>query len=328
MEGVLVTARRDGASFSVTIVSDVNGRYLFPKGRLDPGKYSVSIRASGYELPEAGMVTISSQFTAQLDLQLNKLTDFAHQLSNGEWLLSMPGTNPEKRQFLGCISCHTLERVARSDFDAADFARVVNRMKIWAQGSTPERPQTRPDSVGRDVMAEEPGPADRKLGEYASSINLSASSQWAYELKRLPRPSGKATRVIMTEYDLPRPATLPHDAIVDEDGYVWYGDFGAQYLGRLDPETGQAIEFEIPTNKPEAPPGYLDMNFDPDGNIFLGMMYQGVIMRFNREDEIFDYWKNPLFDKRDAGVFLHLRGIRKALPLLTEGNCLCRVNTP
>src|SRR5882762_9418058 len=50
MEGVLVTARPEGASMTVTVISDEQGRYVFPTGKLQPGKYSLGIRAVGYEL--------------------------------------------------------------------------------------------------------------------------------------------------------------------------------------------------------------------------------------------------------------------------------------
>ena len=303
MEGVLVTLRREGASFTVTVVSDAQGRYSFPSDRLEPGPYGVSIRAVGYELPDPGQIMVDAQKTTQLDLNLRTAGDIASQLSNGEWLLSMPGTVEQKQEFLGCISCHTLEPVVRSRYNADDFAHVVDRMRGWAQGSTPLRPQIRPNFVGNDggmnISEDEIGERALGTGEYASSINLSKASRWDYPLKTLPRPTGKGTRVIMTEYDLPRPEALPHDAIVDMDGMVWYGDFGSQYLGKLDPKNGETIEYPIPMTKPEVPGGNLDMNFDPEGNIFLGMMYQGVIMRFNRDTETFDHWKSPLFDEGD-----------------------------
>jgi virginiamycin B lyase len=304
MEGVLVTARREGANFTVTVVSDTQGQYKFPASRLEPGSYSVSIRAVGFELPDPGQIKIAAKNMTLLALSLRTAGDIASQLSNGEWLLSMSGTVKEKQQFLGCVGCHTLERVVRSRYNANDFAHVVNRMRGWAQGSTPLRPQMRPDFVsakgGMNNAMEEPGQRAVQIGEFASTINLSKVSRWDYSLKTLPRPTGKGTRVIMTEYDLPRPESLPHDAIVDKNGMVWYGDFGSQYLGKLDPETGETIEYPVPLTKPEVPGGNLDMNFDPDGNIFLGMMYQGVIMRFNVESETFDSWKSPLFDKGDA----------------------------
>ena len=299
MEGVLVTVRQEGASFTVTVVSDDQGRYSFPADRLEPGPHSVSIRAVGYELPDPGEVIVDPQETTQLDLTLRTAGDIAAQLSNGEWLMSAPGTIEEKQQFLGCVSCHTLEPVFRSHYDSREFARVVNRMSTWAQGSTRSRPQMRPDSVGRNMATEEPSERAIQIGEYAAQVNLSTGTRWEYPLRTFPRPTGKGTRVIMTEYDLPRPETLPHDAIVDQEGMVWYGDFGSQYLGKLDPATGKTVEYPIPLTKPEAPAGYLDMNFDPDGNIFLGMMYQGVIIRFNRDTQTFDRWKSPVFDEGD-----------------------------
>ena len=303
MEGVLVTVRREGATFTVTVVSDAQGQYSFPTNRLEPGSYTVSIRAVGYELPDVGQVMVDGQKTTQLDLKLRMAGDVAYQLSNGEWLLSMTGTIEQKQQFLGCVSCHTLERVVRSRYNAREFAHVVDRMRGWAQGSTPLRPQMRPDFVGTagsmNYSTGDPSERAIRIGEFASTINLSKVSRWDYDLKTLPRPTGKGTRVIMTEYDLPRPESLPHDAIVDEDGMVWYGDFGSQYLGKLDPETGETVEYPVPMTKPEVPAGNLDMNFDPQGNIFLGMMYQGVIMRFNLDTKTFDHWKSPVFDEGD-----------------------------
>src|SRR3989442_13143202 len=93
-------------------------------------------------------------------------------------------------------------------------------MSDYSQGSTPARPQLRP-SAGRRASGGdmEPSLAQQnrlaKTAEYAATINLSASSKWPYELKTLPRPKGKAAKVIFTEYDLPRPEPLPHDAVAD-----------------------------------------------------------------------------------------------------------------
>src|SRR4030088_1568610 len=50
MEGVLVSAKGAGATVTVTVVSDRQGHYGFPAGRLQPGKYNVAIRADGYDL--------------------------------------------------------------------------------------------------------------------------------------------------------------------------------------------------------------------------------------------------------------------------------------
>src|SRR5215472_3271836 len=49
MEGVLVSARKAGASFTVTVVTDEKGHYAFPAARLEPGHYTLTIRAAGDE---------------------------------------------------------------------------------------------------------------------------------------------------------------------------------------------------------------------------------------------------------------------------------------
>jgi len=38
MEGVLVSAKRTGSTITVTVVTDAQGRYSFPRSRLEPGQ--------------------------------------------------------------------------------------------------------------------------------------------------------------------------------------------------------------------------------------------------------------------------------------------------
>src|SRR6266702_4230601 len=50
MEGVLVNAKKDGSTITITVVSDDKGNYAFPADRLSPGKYKITMRASGYTM--------------------------------------------------------------------------------------------------------------------------------------------------------------------------------------------------------------------------------------------------------------------------------------
>src|SRR3989442_14237523 len=50
MEGGLVGAKKAGSTLTVTVVSDQQGRYRLPRAKLEPGHYSLWIRAWGYEL--------------------------------------------------------------------------------------------------------------------------------------------------------------------------------------------------------------------------------------------------------------------------------------
>src|ERR1043165_9564087 len=93
MEGGLIGAKKEGSTITTWVVSNAQGEYSFPRDRVTPGKYNISIRAVGYELPRT-----SADVTAQgahVDLQLSKITratKVAEQMSNGEILMSVPGT--------------------------------------------------------------------------------------------------------------------------------------------------------------------------------------------------------------------------------------------
>src|ERR1700752_2707214 len=92
MEGVVVSVRRDGANFTVSVVSDAQGKYSFPRSHLEPGKYTLTIRAVGYDLSGSGSVTIAEGKVSNVDLKLEKTKDLASQLSSLEWAMSVPGT--------------------------------------------------------------------------------------------------------------------------------------------------------------------------------------------------------------------------------------------
>ena len=90
MEGVLVSAKKAGSTVTITVVSDQQGRYRFPPQRLDPGQYALSIRAAGYELDGAAAAEIGAHKGATVDLKLHKTKRLASQLTNAEWLASVP----------------------------------------------------------------------------------------------------------------------------------------------------------------------------------------------------------------------------------------------
>src|SRR5438105_2520229 len=68
MEGVLVSAKLESSNKIVTVVSNAEGVYSFPRNRLEAGRYQLSIRAVGYVLPGASKlpVTVTADTTARL----------------------------------------------------------------------------------------------------------------------------------------------------------------------------------------------------------------------------------------------------------------------
>ena len=295
MEGVLVSAKKTGSTITTTVVSDQQGRYRFPESRLEPGQYFLGIKATGYDLDGPDTVNVAAKRTTTADLRLRKTNDLAAQLSNTEWLMSVPGTEAQKASIRGCAQCHTLERPLRSRHDVDEFIAVQERMSTYPPLAFPLMPQREPaPRMGAGQQSRDQQIAGwRRTAEYLASINLSASKQWKYEFKTLPRPKGEATRVIFTEYDLSPRTRQPHDVIVDSQGMVWYASFGEQILARLDPKTGKTTEYNVPVLKPGAPTGSLGVRFDKDENIWLGMLYQAGIGKFDRKTETFQTWKVP-----------------------------------
>ena len=70
MEGVLVSAKKEGSTITTTVVSDDKGQFSFPAAKVEPGKYVITIRAAGYTLvgPKTVDVAASSGTTADIKL--------------------------------------------------------------------------------------------------------------------------------------------------------------------------------------------------------------------------------------------------------------------
>jgi virginiamycin B lyase len=286
-EGVAVSASRADSTITISVFSDTKGLYAFPKTKLAPGGYEIKIRATGYQLKSPVPINVESAGPARLDLALESVEHVEPQLSNAEWILSAPGTADQKSSISLCVMCHSYERIFMSKYSAEDFQNIIMRMVGYAPGSVPIRPQVRPhqtfDHPERFAT----------VGSYLSSINLSSGSERKYPLKILPRAHGRATRVVVTEYKLPRPDMQPHDVVLDKDRFPWYGDFGEQYIARLDPRTGQLREYPVPTPKPDAVKGMLDLEFDNHNNLWVAMAMQAAVAKFDLRKESFQVWTAP-----------------------------------
>lgn len=303
MEGVVVSAKKDASTISISVVTDAQGRFSFPAARLEPGRYTLKARAAGYEIDGARAADIAAGGAARADIRLKKVKNLSAHLTNAEWMMSMPGTDEQKRFLLNCNGCHTIERIMKSTYDADGFLQIFQRMATYYPGSTPLKPQRLAGTATRNI---ERGADARKTAEWLASVNLSQQPVWAFPLKTEPRLTGKSTRVIFTEYDLPNPLIQPHDVVLDRAGSVWYSDFGQMFLGKMDPGTGKVTQYAIPVVKPGWSEGTLDLEFDRDDNPWVGVMYQSAIAKFDRKSEKFQMWQTPGEWDTDAGQLGHL----------------------
>ncbi len=304
MEGVVVTAQRAGSIVRVSVTTDADGRYSFPRSHVKPGQYALSIRAVGHDIDKPATATVADDDATTADIKLSKTKHLAGQLTNAEWMMSIPGTEEQKAGLLNCVGCHTLERVVRSTHDSDEWTHVISRMMGYGAVSQPIKPQRMLDRnrAGKPEQY-------RKLADYLATINLSATDHWQYELKTLPRPKGRDTRAVVTEYDVVRPTSEPHDVLVDKEGKVWYTDFGEMYIGKFDPKTLKLVEYRIKKFKQKAPEGLLSIEFDHQGKIWFDTMYQGSLGCLDPKTGKIAYYPLPP-EYNDDTVQLNFSGLR------------------
>ncbi|HZS65094.1 MAG TPA: carboxypeptidase regulatory-like domain-containing protein [Xanthobacteraceae bacterium] len=280
MEGVLIGAKKAGSTVTTVVVSDNKGHYSFPAGRLSPGHYGLWIRAVGYDLQGPKEVDIPATGGATADIKLEKTKDLEKQLNNAEWIMSVPAADKEKSFLTSCVGCHNLQRPLFSKHTAEEFQELFKRMQTYSSGSTPEHFQLLFVDGERVRVRPEEAERTKPHAELLARVNLSTGPR-SYPLKTLPRPTGRATHVIYTTYDLPRPIAEPHDVVLTPDGHAWYSDFGSPVVGEVDPVSGKVMEYPLPLLKPKLPTGSLNLAVDPKGELWIAMMMQGALAKID-----------------------------------------------
>jgi len=283
MEGVLVSAKKEGSTVTTTVVSNAKGEFSFPADRMEAGHYNITIRAAGYVLAGPKQIDVAAGSPASAEVKLAKAKSIQGQLSNGEWIMSPPGADQVKSFLPDCVGCHTLQRVFSAMHSPDEWKNVFARMGRYAPESVPTRPQLLLQGGPRSERPRVAANMVDAAAEFLVNANINNPDNEGQVFKRVPRPKGRATNVIITEYDLPRKEALPHDVIVDADGHAWYSDFGNQFVGELDPKTGKVTDYPLETLRNDQPKGPLGMELDPEGNIWIGMSYQAGASKIDRK---------------------------------------------
>ncbi len=303
MEGVVVTAKKPSSIVQVSVTTDAQGRYSFPENRLDPGEYAISIRAVGYDINSPSKASVEAEKTTTKDIKLKKTRNLASQLTNAEWIMSIPGSEEQKAMLLNCVGCHTLERVMRSTHDSDEWTQVITRMMGYGAVSQPIKPQRMLDATRAGTPEQY-----RTMADYLATINLSSADHWPYELKTLPRPQGRDTRAIVTEYDMVRPTTEPHESWSIRKATSGIRELGEMFIGKFDPKTLKLTEYPIKKFKDKAPTGLLSIEFDHTGKIWFDTMYQGSLGCLDPKTGEISYYPLPP-EYNDDRVQLNFTGL-------------------
>ncbi len=79
--------------------------------------------------------------------------------------------------------------------------------------------------------------------------------------RAFPRSSGASTKVVITEYEVPRRFLDLHEVVGDSKGNMWYSSHHSPYVGVLDQHSGIVQEYKIPLT-PGLFPGTYRVNID------------------------------------------------------------------
>ena len=244
-KGAFVQAQNTKTKITVNVLSHKDGNYRVED--LPAGEYVLRIRAVGYQADPRTGVTLTASQSASMDWALKPGTVRWRDLSlyQGEKLI--PNIRGKEMVFgptsnfrdAPCQICHGFQTrmasVSRDLEGAKDRVDYMRTRMHFLLGSMVNDEQA--DKVA-SFIADAFGP-DSALPKSPADLP---------EYKNLVRTfDDDAMNIVYVEYDLPGPNRMPWSAAPDKEGNVWmpyYG--GANKIGKLDPETGNVKEYDVP----------------------------------------------------------------------------------
>jgi virginiamycin B lyase len=310
LAGIPVRAHRGNSNVAVSVYTNSRGEYSFPAwSDLSAGPYSVAIDLPDFVPVKREAVTLSSGRTARLDFTLQSRQPSIADATASEIVAALPGSDDQKHLLIQCDNCHSLQFALRAPRTKEGWTQIIRRM-AGERAISRETPGTR--AFGQKKYVE-------PLAEYLTSLRGPGSSD-QIPFQPRPRPTSEAaTRLVVTEYDIPRAGNRelnmlrgdrrfawPHDIVLEPKGpYAYYTDHFSFNLGRLDRRTGEVKEFpytllagmgregmgivtegQLRAGNPGG--GSHDLAFDPEGNVVFGM--GGGTVRFDPRTEEFTPW--------------------------------------
>jgi len=156
------------------------------------------------------------------------------QLSGVEMLWNLQGSNFEKVAFNRSCGCHSYQQALRNRFDERTWRLILHRMMHYSGA-----PLINPEPGRNETTKDE-----EVLAKFLTRVRGPDSVDMP--VRPFPRPHGAATRVVITEFELPRVLLSPHDVHGDSQGNIWYTSHKTQFMGKLDPGTGVVTEYKVP----------------------------------------------------------------------------------
>src|SRR5499433_3933389 len=259
LDGVTVSAKREGSTITTSVYTDAAGGYYFPP--LPEGKYRVWAQALGFERSTAA-VDLSAARNANFTLQEITDTERRFRQLPGEMMVAaLPEASADdarmKKIFMNnCTGCHSTSYTLQFRFDEAGWNHIIDLMKIVPVTGVYPGPNAKPNQILERNQKQLAAYLARARGPGDTSMKVAPRA----------RPTGDAARAVWTLYDIPlnpdagigtrynandgtdwamgttsKLGQLPHDGALGMDGTVYFTSNNPNRgvtIGKVDPVTG------------------------------------------------------------------------------------------
>jgi virginiamycin B lyase len=276
-----------------TVFTSEEGNFEFPK--MQAGTYTLRIASPLEFKPYHREVQIDGA-TKLDDIALERVAnsdllpatqEIESQMGGAELVWNLAGTAEEKRAFRGCASgCHSYEQVLRNRYDERSWRAIVHRMMHY-NGASLINPTTLKIATSENGL----DPNDPRRLRVEDTVvkfltRVRGPDAKDGQLQTFPRPRGASTRVVITQYFLPRVIESPHDVAGDSKGNIWFSSHRTRYIGKLDPKTGIITEYAVPLT-PGALPGSHRITVDKNDIVWFSEVWAHNMTKFDPKTEKF-----------------------------------------
>jgi streptogramin lyase len=259
LDGVTVSAKREGSTITTSVYTDAAGGYYFPP--MAAGKYRVWAQALGFERSTA---TVDLSAARHANFTLHEIADPERrfrQLPGEMMVAALPEGSADdgrmKKIFMNnCTGCHSTSYALQFRFDEAGWNHIIDLMKIVpVTGVYPG-----PNAKANQILERH----QKQLAAYLARAR--GPGETSMKVAPRPRPAGDAARAVWTLYDLPlnpdagigtrynandgtdwamgttsKLGQLPHDGALGLDGTIYFTSNNPNRgvtIGKVDPVTG------------------------------------------------------------------------------------------
>jgi streptogramin lyase len=268
LEGVTVSAKRDGTTITTSVYTDQDGNYYFPP--MADGKYSVWAQALGFE---TGKGSVDLTANRKHNIALKAMTDkeaVIRQLPGELLVAALPEETPEdaavKKIFTNnCTGCHSSGYPLQFKFDEAGWNKIINLMKVVPGSGVYPGAGAKASAIIEHNQ--------KQLASYLARARGPGESSMKFTPR--PRPTGEAARAVWTLYDLPlnpdagiglqtkynpndgtdwslgttsKLGQMPHDGNSDSEGNLYFtlnNPNKQATIGKVDGKTGEVKYLKV-----------------------------------------------------------------------------------